>query len=70
MAARGNYLLNSGKYLRPFAAKTPRSMSGGRTFNMKAANLTAAFDKRKDGVLVRIATMLRHAPTVRRPWPA
>ena len=32
MAARGNYLLHSGKYLRLFAAKRPRSMSGGRTF--------------------------------------
>jgi hypothetical protein len=34
-------------------------MSGGRTFNMKAANLATALDKRQDRVLVRVAAMLR-----------
>jgi hypothetical protein len=62
MRVLAGFVCHDRGFFRDVGAKDRHQMSGGRTFNMKAANLAAALDKRQDRVLVCIAAMLRHIP--------
>src|SRR5580693_10292658 len=55
-----SFIGHNSRFLRDVSAKDWNQIGGGSAFNMKAANLPAALDKRQDSVFVRKAATLRH----------
>src|ERR1700738_703699 len=60
MGILASFIGHDRSFFRDVGAKNRNQMRGGRASNMKAADLTAALDKRQNRMLVREAAPLRH----------